>query len=412
MKFTFLGGSSEIGSTALLLQTDEFSSIFDYGLTPASPPEYPLETPPLDYIFLSHAHLDHCGMIPTLTRKYPVPFFTSQMTLLISQLLLRDNLKICEYEGYPIMYSKADISAMDRDLQLIAENSQISLNQSELYSHSAGHIPGALMFKIKLKDGRTVLFTGDINTIDTQLVLGTKSEKCDILVMEATYSSSNHELRQKIEHRFLEKIEEVLDRGGKVIVPAFAVGRTQEILLVLSNMVGDLNIWLDGMGKDVTKLFLREPGFIRNEKKLKKIYEKVNKVRSKAHRKKALNADVILTTSGMLDGGPVLNYINQFKDNEKNAVLLTGYQVEGSNGRRLIDKGEINLYGTAQKIKLEVQHFDFSAHSGHNELVNFAHRCDPEHVILFHSDNREPLQQELSENYQVHLPMDGKTFEL
>jgi putative mRNA 3-end processing factor len=413
MKLTFLGGANEVGSTAMLLETQDTKFIFDYGLTPEDPPTYPLDAPPLDYIFLSHAHLDHSGMIPVLTRQNPVPFFTSQMTLLLSQLLLRDNIKIAEYEGYPAMYSKGDIKDMDRDLYMVADDSEVNMKNLDMKVHSAGHIPGAMMYELYLSNGKTLLFTGDLNTIDTRLVAGTTPKKCDILVMEATYSGTDHELRQKTELRFQNKIKEIVERGGTAIIPAFAVGRTQEILLVLADL--DYEIWVDGMGKEVSRIFLSESGFIRSEKKLKKIYEKANKVRNKHHRKKALGGQVILTTSGMLDGGPVLNYIKELKDNPKNGILLTGYQVEGSNGRMLLEKGEMNFWGNVDKVDLEVEHFDFSAHAGHRELINFAHHCNPEQIVLFHSDQREPIMNELHElndKYVIHLPHEGETLKL
>jgi len=412
MKFTFLGGSGKIGSTALLLETEDFKSIFDYGMTPSTPPTFPLIPPPIDYIFLSHAHLDHCGMIPTLTKSYDIPFFTSQMTYLLAQILLRDNIKISEIEGYTIPYSKVDLQSLDENLYHITDGSVFALNNAELNVHTAGHIPGAVMFGIRFDSGQDLLFTGDINTINTRLVSGTKGRKCDILVMESTYAGRNHKLRQKIEYKFLENVKQVIERGGTAIVPAFAVGRSQEMLLILEELIDDYDVWFDGLGKDVTKLFFKEPGFITNEKKLKKLFMKIHKVRTNSHRTKALGGDIILTTSGMLDGGPVLNYINRLKDNPKNAILLTGYQVDDSNGRRLLEKGELNIYGTVEKIKLDVEHYDFSAHAGHKELVEFAHQCDPEHIILFHGENREALAQELADDYEVHLPNNGETLEI
>ena len=114
----------------------------------------------------------------------------------------------------------------------------------------------------------------------------------------------------------------------------------------------------------------------------------------------------------MLDGGPVLRYIKELNKNPKNAILLTGYQVEGSNGRSLLDKGVINLHGEQEKINMSVEHYDFSAHAGQKELINFVKACDPEHIILYHSDNRELLQTELESDYKVHLPQDGKCFVL
>ncbi len=410
MKLTFLGGSNEIGSAALLVENGEFRGIFDYGLTPSNPPTYPLEAPPVNYIFLTHAHLDHSGMIPWLTRRNQAPFFTSQMTYNLSEILLKDNLKICEMEGYTKMYSREDIRNIFENMRHVEMDSRYNLDHCKLFVHSAGHIPGATMFEIEFNDGLRLLYTGDINTIDTRLVNGTRGKKCDILIMESTYADRDHELRQKIEYSFQENIKKVIDRGGKVIIPAFAVGRTQEILLILADM--GLDIWLDGLGNKVTRLILKEPRFIANEKKLHRIFEKIHRIRRNDQRKKALSGEVIVTTSGMLDGGPVLRYIKELNHNPKNALFLTGYQVEGTNGRLLLDKGLINIYGVQEKINLDVQYYDFSAHAGHNELIEFANNCDPEHIVLFHGDNRKTLHQELGEQYQIHLPNDGESFRI
>jgi putative mRNA 3-end processing factor len=410
MELTFLGGTGEIGSTSLLMETENYKAIFDYGMTPSSPPKYPMEPPAMDYIFLSHAHLDHSGMIPFLTKQYDIPLIMSEMTFHLTQILLRDNVKISELEGYPKMYSKGDIRNMDENMFQGNYGSKFTMRQSMATFHSAGHIPGSLMIEIQLKDGRKMLYTGDLNTIDTRLLMGTRHTNCDILVMETTYAGREHELRQKIELKFQEKILEVIDRGGKVIIPAFAVGRTQELLLILADL--DLEVWLDGLGKDVTKLFIREQGFIKDHRKLKRSFDSINKVRTKNQREKALSGEVILTTSGMLDGGPVLRYIKELNENPKNAILLTGYQVEGSNGKMLMDKGQININGEIKKVKPEVEYFDFSAHSGHKELLSFVRGCNPEHLVLYHGENRKILGDELGEDYNTHYPEIGQAIEI
>ncbi len=410
MRFKFLGGSNLIGSTSLLFETDNSTNIFDYGITPKNPPEYPLQAPPVDNIFLSHAHLDHSGMIPALTSKYNPNFFTTSITFELSSILLRDNLKICEIEGYPCLYTKRDIREMADFVIDIKFGLEYYLNDFDLIFHSAGHIPGSTMFQLLLRDGLNVLYTGDLNTIETRLVSPTKGIKCDVLIMETTYAGRNHIFRKKVEYLFQEKVKEILERDGKVIIPAFAVGRTQEVLLILADL--DVEIWLDGLGGDVTRLLLKYPHFIKNEKKLKKLFEKIHRIRTDSQRKKALNGEVIVTTSGMLDGGPVHKYIKELNNNQKNGLLLTGYQVEGSNGRLLLDEGKMNLYGKMEKINMEVDFFDFSAHAGHKELINFAKKCDPEHIILYHGEDRNLLVQELEDSHKIHLPNDGKVFNI
>jgi putative mRNA 3-end processing factor len=410
MKYKFLGGASKIGSAGLLLNIDRTNIVIEYGLTPDSPPKYPIQCPPVDHAFLSHAHLDHSGMTPWLTNKYDLSLYSTDLTLALAQILLRDNIKISDIEGYPSMYSKLDIRKMLDDAIEIDYGKKYRFNDFDMMALDAGHIPGSVMFQLKTIGGPNILVTCDINTIDTRLVQGTRGIDCDILFLEATYAGRDHELRPKIEYKFQEKVKEIVERNGTAIIPAFAVGRTQEVLLILADL--DYEIWLDGLGGDVTRLFLKYPKYLKEHKKLKRIFERVRRVRTRAHRKAALDAEVIVTTSGMLDGGPVLRYIQGLNDNSKNGILLTGYQVEGSNGRMLLEHEKLRLYDNVQKINMEVEHFDFSAHAGHKDLVDFAKKCDPEHIILYHGEERELIKNDLENSYTVHLPEDGKSYEL
>jgi len=140
---------------------------------------------------------------------------------------------------------------------------------------------------------------------------------------------------------------------------------------------------------------------------------KLNMVHSDHGRKLALNkADVILTSSGMMDGGPVLSYMNKLKNDKKSAVLLTGYQVPESNARLLVEKHRLDFYGVQEKIECEVAYFDFSAHAGHSELIDFARKCNPEKIVLMHSDNREILVEPLKDFAEVYTPITGEILEI
>ena len=261
----------------------------------------------------------------------------------------------------------------------------------DLHMHSAGHIPGALMYEIQTT--KRLLFTGDLHVINTRLVKKAKPVPCDVLFLETTYAGREHPKRDALEKEFLDKIDEVVRRNGVVVIPAFAVARSQEILLVLRKT--GYNIWFDGMGKKVTKMFLKHPRHLTSVDELRKAFNKAHLVHSDQGRKKALQADVIITSSGMMDGGPVLSYMNKLKNDKKSAVLLTGYQVEGTNSRRLIEKGKLDFYGVVENVECEVQYFDFSAHAGHSELIEFAKACNPQKIVLFHGENREALIEPL-----------------
>jgi putative mRNA 3-end processing factor len=286
----------------------------------------------------------------------------------------------------------------------------------EIESHSAGHVPGAAMYE--LRGDNTTVFTGDLHTYNTNLTWGAHPVKCDNLIIEATYAGRLHPDRKKEEQKLIERVKETVEGGGKAIIPCFAVGRTQEVMLILKDLKYDM--WVDGMGKTVNRLYLEQPEYIRSERDLRMAKRRFNEVRGAAAREKAMEGEVIVTTGGMLDGGPVIRYLQQKRDNPKSSVLMTGFQVDGSNGRRLIDNGAIDIRqpGSApeevpasMRVACQVQQFDLSAHADHNELLKFIRACNPENVVLMHSDNRQALAKDLNE-FKVHLPMPGEEFEL
>jgi putative mRNA 3-end processing factor len=404
MLLNFLGGASEVGSLCLYLEERGVKLLFDCGLTPSKPPKYPAKPLPVDLLFLSHAHIDHSGMVPWLCAQQGVDTIATPPTISVGTMLLEDSVKVSAMEGYPVPYEKGDVRSLKRNFQNVKFGDVIEMGDLEVTIHSAGHIPGAAMFE--LCSDKTVLFTGDINTLDTHLVAGNKPVKCDVLIIESTYSGRNHPPRSKTEQEFLEKTREVVDRGGLAIIPAFAVGRTQEMLMTL--MDSGFDTWLDGMGMAVNREYVEVPEYLRSVQKLRKAMSLTKIVRNPDERKLAARGEVVLTTSGMLDGGPVLEYIMANKNNRDSAVLLTGFQVEDTNGKRLIETGEILHNGVPQKIDSEVCFYDFSAHADHSELVKFINACDPETVVLCHGDNREELVKAISGDYDVRTPMEGE----
>jgi len=404
MKLRFLGGAEEVGSLGMVLEVGTGRYLFDYGFTPTHPPAFPMEAPPIEAAFLTHSHIDHSGMMPSIGSKYHTKIHATKPTLDVASLLMEDSLKIWNAEGFANPYDEHDLRIAKKEFTSISHENTMDFGDIQVTPHTAGHIPGSTMFEVQAD--RELMFTGDINTINTRLVKGTSPVRTEVLVMESTYAGRNHPPRDKIEYEFLAKVEEVVDRGGLAIIPVFAVGRTQEILMVLRNQGYDL--WLDGMGKKVNKLYIQHKHYLRNHKALRNAVNEAKEVYSPKGFRMALSGEVILTTSGMLDGGPVLSYINKVKDDPDSAILLTGYQVEGTNGRRLLESGSLEIKGALEKVQCEVGFFDFSAHSGHAQLLDFVNGCDPETVVLCHGDNREELAKDLDDRYEVILPKMGE----
>lgn len=409
----FLGAAEDIGRLGFILGAEGSNMLFDYGIAPDKPPEYPIEAPPVEQAFLTHAHMDHSGMIPWLVGRHEGTVITTRPTAQVSALMHRDSLKIARSEGFPEPFSDTDIIESEGMYDYAGFDEPIMVGDLTATLHSAGHIPGAAQVHIE-GDDTDFVFTGDLFTRPQRIVGPGKPVPCDVLAMETTYAGREHEPRAKIEDDYLAFVEDRTDAGGVVITAAFAVGRAQEIAMVLAGQ--GYNVWMDGMARKVSTIFRHNPEFLADRRAYDKGMAEVKYVKSHRTRATALQeADVIITTSGMLEGGPVLHYMKELKDDANSGLAVTGYQVKGTNGRRLMDTGEMDFDMRdpgkyVGKPKGRVEHFDFSAHAGHSDMVEFARKTGADDIILFHGDNREALAEDIQDFATIHMPKRGEQF--
>ena len=412
IRIHFLGGGNEVGNVGVVLEDQTATRLLiDYGLAPTSPPRYPSEAPPVGDAIFTHTHIDHIGMAPWLVGNHDTNLHGTPLTAALSVLMWKDTYKISSIEGYPLPWDRRDEDSAKDAWQTHPYGEWVQHENWKWQLHSAGHIPGAAMIEIETPTHR-ILHSGDIDTRDSPTTYGAKPVECDILLLESTYAGKEHPNRVEEEARFVAKVVEVVERGGIAIIPAFASGRGQDVLKILHDSGFDLNVHYDGMGKAISQYWLNHPEYLRDPEGFEAAFKWTRRVRSKSDRKRALEADVIVTTSGMMDGGPILWYLNRLRTDERSAVLFTGYQAEKSGGRKLIETGTIPIYGHTVGVACEIDRFNLSNHADHSDLVSFAEACNPKHVILFHGDpdTRPILAAALQEKgMTVHCPNNGES---
>ena len=413
-RYHYLGGGDEVGNVGVILEGQNDNRILlDYGIAPTSPPKYPKESPPVKNAIITHSHVDHLGMAPWLPANYNTNLHGTKLTAEISRMMWNDCYKISNIEKYPLPWDKRDIdTAMDSwithefDTQWEQQDWKLSLSR-------AGHIPGAGMLNIDTPS-KNILFTGDFDSRDSPLTSGAKPIKTDVLFIEGTYGGKYHANQNEELTRFIDNIIRVTDKGGTVLIPAFANGRTQDMLMRLHQNCPELDVHVDGMGKRITKLYLENTQFIKDPKALNSAWNWCRRVASKSDRKKALDSDVIISTSGMLQGGPAIWYLNRLRHDIENEIFFTGYQAKDTGGRKLQTESKIDIFGKQVDIKLNWEKFSFSTHAGHKEITEFVYSCDPDDVVIYHTDAntaRPPLVDELEKNgINTHSPINGTTY--
>jgi putative mRNA 3-end processing factor len=279
--------------------------------------------------------------------------------------------------------------------------------------YDAGHIPGACGIYLEEPSGKTVFYTGDVNTTDTRLVSGAREfPETDVLIIESTYYSAEHPPRAETEEKFIESLYATLDIGGTVLIPAFAIGRTQEIMMLLHSE--GIPAYVDGMGVRMYEEMLKHPESVRSPKKLERAFGEATLVSGNKRKQVELENSVIVTTAGMLNGGPVLYYLEQLFRDPKTKVMLTGYQVEGTNGRLAFEKGYIENNERVLRLKTGIEQYDFSAHCGEKELKKIVDRfCrnGTETVFTMHGEHAEDFAAWVAEKHGVdaYAPGNGET---
>ena len=430
VRLTALGGFREVGRSSALLSTKDSKILVDCGvrfsLDAGSPylnlPEVlPFES--LDAMVLTHAHLDHSGLVPILFKYgFDGPIYCTAPTRDLSSLLLIDYLKVAYGEGKTAPYDSSHIREMVKhciplrygDTTDIAPDMRLTLQ-------NAGHILGSSIAHFHVGDGvHNIALSGDMKYEKTWLFSAAHDNfpRLETLVLESTYGKRNdlQPTRKEAKRLLREIIQRSLDRGGKVLIPVFAVGRSQEVMIVLEQLIRNKNVdqvpvYLDGMIWEATAIHTAYPEYLnanlrnlifqRGENPfLSEVFQNVDHVEKRNQVVEDPDPVIVLATSGMINGGPVMEYFKNWASDPKNTLIFVGYQAEGTLGRRL-QRGWSEVPFTERgkaitvKVRMQIETAEgFSGHSDRKQLINFVNSINPkpDRIIFVHGEESKVLE--------------------
>jgi hypothetical protein len=431
IRITALGGFMEVGRSAILLQTKESSILLDCGLNPGATnpidafprldaPQFDLDT--LDAVIISHAHLDHCAILPFLFKYgYDGPVYCSAPTSTLMTLLQLDYLDVLSKQGMMAPYDQKDVRETVLHTSPLRYGVVTDIAPDiRLTLHNAGHILGSSIVHLHIGEGlHNVVYTGDYKYARTMLLepASTQFPRVETIITESTYGAPRDVMpsRIKAEEKLASIINQTFERKGKVLIPVPAVGRAQEIMLILDGymkrgLIKEAPIFIEGMISEATAIHTAYPEYLAKEVRNSILHEGVNPFQSDyftivehpSARQEIIEGEpsIIVATSGMLEGGPVIEYFKSLAHDENNTIIFVSYQIEGTLGRR-VQKGIretpiINSEGKMEilKVNLRVESIEgFSGHSDRKQLFNYIRRVAPklERIIICHGERAKCL---------------------
>jgi len=400
IQLNFLGALNTVGASGVLVDTGVEKILMDYGTKiQETPPKFPIPVHgKVDAILASHTHLDHIGGIPIFyAGGNGCPVYAINVTKPLSELLLLDSIKISRDEGIELPFTKKDVKATINNFIPINYRSPFKIHKTVVTAFDAGHIPGSCQFFLDFHE-KTLLYTGDLKTTDTRLLEKADSDlpKVDILITESTYADREHPDRKKQEKEMVGIIRDTLAVDGVCVIAGFAVGRIDELLLILDHFGIDYPVFIDGMAKKAITIINQHRNLLKEPNSLDKALKKAEYVSGERMRKKIIREPcVILSTSGMLSGGPIVWYLKRLYDKKNCSLILTSYQVENTPGKILLETGRFTTKEFDLELEMFVRRLDFSSHCGRSELFEFIEKVNPEKIFCIHGDHTEEFATEL-----------------
>ncbi|MBI5803069.1 beta-CASP ribonuclease aCPSF1 [Candidatus Pacearchaeota archaeon] len=429
IRLTFLGAARQVGRSCVLLQTPNSKILLDCGIDVSTQgeekfpyfniPEFSLDD--LDAVIISHAHIDHVGMVPYLYKMgYKGPVYMTLPTRDIASLLSLDFIGVAYKQAEKPLYSSKDIKEMVKHSICLNYNEVTDVTPDiRITFYNAGHVLGSAMVHINIGNGsHNLLYTGDYKFMRTRLLepAAINFPRLESVITESTYGSKDDILptRREAEDNFINLVNKTIERGGKVLIPELGLGRAQETMLIIEDAVKfgrmkKIPIYIDGMIWDINAIHTAYPDFLNNKIKSLTFQDRnpftseiFSRVGSPEERRKVIEGGpcIVLATSGMLMGGASVEYFREFAESEKNSIIFVCYQGSGSLGRQVQDgmkEVRVNTGGSKDelvKINMEVHMSKgLTAHAGRNELMAFFKKINPKpkRVMVMHGEVSKSL---------------------
>jgi len=431
VRLTALGGFRQVGRSAILIQTRESNVLLDCGINPGSTssivafprldtPQFDLDA--LDAVVISHAHLDHCGFLPFLFKYgYDGPVYCSAPTSSLMTLLQLDYLDVANKQGTMPPYGQKDVRDTVMHTIPLRYGSVTDIAPDiRLTLHNSGHILGSSLVHLHIGEGlHNLVYTGDYKFGKSMLLEPAVAmfPRVETIITESTYGAIEDVMptRAESEEKITSIINETFDRQGKVLIPVPAVGRAQEIMLIIDDymrrgLLKEAPVFVEGMISEATAIHTAYPEYLAKNVRNSILYEGINPFQSDyftivehpSAREEIVDGEqcIILATSGMLEGGPVIDYFKRLAGDKRNTIIFVSYQIDGTMGSRvqkgLGDVPIINSNGKMEVTKVEMQVETvrgFSGHSDRKQLVNYIQRLrpKPERIIVLHGEKTKSL---------------------
>jgi KH/beta-lactamase-domain protein len=440
-----LGGFGQVGRSCMLLTTAESKILIDCGVNPGA--KSPMESYPrldwanitlddLDAVVISHAHLDHTGFLPVLCKfGYKGPIYCTEPTLPMMNVIQLDAIKVAAAQGRAPLYSEADVKQIMKQAITLSYGTVTDISPDiKLVLSNAGHILGSATCHFHIGNGdHNFVYTGDLKFGKSILFESANWNypRVETLLIESTYGAKEdiQPTREEVEGAFVNAINTILKDGGKVLIPIPAVGRAQEIMMVInqymkSGQLVEAPVFMEGMIAEATSIHEAYPEYLARDLRQKILETDDNPFDSEYFtniehgdaREEPLREGtpcIIMATSGMLEGGPVLEYFKSIAPQKKNKIVFVSYQVNGTLGRRVLDGAkQVSMLGKEGKVEVVnvecgVEKLDgFSGHSDYNQLMSFIHKLRPKlrRVLVNHGERRKSESLAMSIRRMYRLP--------